>query len=405
MKIILTILVTLTVTSMSVAAQNEDFESLLLAGKAEFKKEFEKQDYKTAVELLERAVQLKPDNAEAHYFLGYAYSRLNAKDGNSMVSSNLSLILKSSAEFETVTTLAPKYSGEIIILDQYSKLTSEWGSLAMSYWHSNKPDSAKWAFREGKKRGGFGDFFLGINRSVLDLCSKNAILISSGDNFTIPLWYLQIMEGYRSDVSVIDVSLLNSPWYPRHVVSKGLLKFDVTNAVLDQLEYCEWSDTIITIGKFSWIVKPSYEEHYLLRGDRILLSMLRANKFKRDIFFTIGFNEDSRVGLGKYVQPMILTDKLMRTQNQELPFDKYKTEISKILLHVRLANKNSTDQVGFIDNIRYEILNKANMLLRDGKKKEAKEIVALLDTYASEKDYPYHSAEGKKYADMIHGAL
>lgn len=170
MKVILTIILAISVST--VFSQDNEFDKFLANGKAEFNKDFDKQNYAMAVEDLEKAVKLKPDNAEAHYFLGYAYSRLNTKDGKGMFQLSLALTLKSSKEFETVNKLEPKYIGESLVLDPYSKLTSEWGSQAMSYWNNNNADSAIWAFKEGKKRGGFGEFFLSTNKAILTSAVK-----------------------------------------------------------------------------------------------------------------------------------------------------------------------------------------------------------------------------------------
>jgi len=389
----------------SAFSQNGDFEKFFAAGKAEFNKDFDKQDYSVAVENLEKAVKLQPNNAEAHYFLGYAYSRLNAKDGRGMYQSSLTLTLKSSKEFETVNKLSPLYKGESLVLDPYSKLTSDWGSQAMTYWHATEPDSAIWAFKEGEKRGGFSNFILSINRSVLDLCSQNAILISSGDNFTIPLWYLQIVESYRTDVSVLDISLLNTTWYPSYLSKKGFVQFDLPESTLDTIEYCKWHDSTITINNFSWTLKPSYYDQYILRGDRVMLSMLRANKFKRDVYFTTAFVEDYRLSLKDYLLPQILVDKLNVTNQAEQEWSQYITDITKILLHVKTANSNSHEEMNIIDMVRYDIFVHITKALEKSEKQQAKDLLALMDKNADETTYPWQSDNGKKYSDYIRGQL
>ncbi len=383
------------------------------SGKIEFKKQndAEKPDYSTAYRILKNQVKQYPNNAELHYFFGYTIDRMNAFDGSTMFELKKEKTLQASAHFETVNKLEPVYKGEIVILDPYAKLSSVWGSLAQAYLFRKLKDSAAWAFKEGKKRGAFIEPVLEYNRQLLNSCAKNAILVTFGDNITIPAWYLQEAENYRTDITIVDASLINTSWYSKYLKNDRGLRIGFSDKEIDSIDYVEFKPRFITISnlnkkeeKFTWELRPTYLNNYILKGDRILLNILKENLFNRDIYFS--YNSDSTWNL--FLENYFMEDGLV---NKIL---KKGTDINAVADSVSVNLKNYTidklstaeitkskDAIQLLNTYRWMYYTNIVRLLNNKQKRKAGRLKDEMLIKFPEEKLPYMSDTQKAYFDKL----
>lgn len=197
--------------------------------------------------------------------------------------------------------------------------------------------------------------------NYLNSCAPNAILFTNGDNDTFPLWYLQEVEGVRTDVRIVNLSLLNTDWYvtqmkraaydgkpvpfslsepeyrqgtrdqvlfdrsnPNYITIKEQMDFlkrtDGSNQTqvsrTDMLYYFKSNKFIIPVDSAkvvdSGIVPKGYENRiqkelkweierpYVLKSELMIIDLLSNFNWERPVYFAITVGDRNYLGLEKF---------------------------------------------------------------------------------------------------------
>ncbi|PKP23160.1 MAG: hypothetical protein CVU05_00745 [Bacteroidetes bacterium HGW-Bacteroidetes-21] len=198
-------------------------------------------------------------------------------------------------------------------------------------------------------------------KNYLNSCEKDAILFTNGDNDTFPLWYAQEVEGVRTDVRVVNLSLFNTDWYVDQMKRKAYDSDPIPNSfkheqyvqgTRDYLPVMERIKGPVDLKKVMEFIKSdlpdtrierqggkslsfvptksfylpvdlkkilgnntvslkdsarvldkvewSINKNYILKADLMVLDMLAENNWNRPIYFAITVGSDSYLKLENF---------------------------------------------------------------------------------------------------------
>ncbi|MBI9067320.1 MAG: DUF2723 domain-containing protein [Salinivirgaceae bacterium] len=216
-------------------------------------------------------------------------------------------------------------------------------------------------------------------KNILSSCDKNAILFTTADNDTYPIWYLQEVEKFRPDIREVLLTFLPVDWYADQLQinhpEKGSIPisfkgtellmsknqyFPVLNKVDSFVDVSELIDFVrspdkrtkvtandgsqlsfipsekmsLSVNVENFMNSCSYctlnnnelpkelnfktKKQYLSRDDLLILDMLQKNNWKRPVYFVYPHLLDN-LGLSQYLHCEGMVYRLLPFKNNEKP--------------------------------------------------------------------------------------
>ncbi len=232
--------------------------------------------------------------------------------------------------------------------------------------------------------------------NILSSCEKNAVLFTNGDNDTYPLWYLQYVEGYRTDVCVANLSLLNLRSYVEQITKKPfyfpidsmvMKTFGFEPSTLGKPELIEIIPSVpINISKdtlrFTYTGRKMGDKNIITTQDMILLSFLKENKLKRPVYFSSTVASANLIGLKDYLHSVGIINKLLPFKGDEILPNEMGKNLTEVYKYRYFNDRDvRLDEMtrNLYNNFRTAFLLFSNYYIKIGDKQKAKKMFDIMN--------------------------